>query len=137
MATADLDKKLPYYSYTWTKNGVVTQQVTNSRNSQSFYDLRGKGDKGDVTEVSVIVSDSLLENATTNSDKAQVTIRNSAPVMSTLLLAPYSPTSKQVATSTYSGRDDDGDKFTKIYKWRIGINVLSMETGSQLDKDVF
>ncbi|RYG65654.1 hypothetical protein EON80_16960 [bacterium] len=129
--TVDIDGPRPLFTFVWTRNGVVTRTVEDTRNSQDIYDLnqQGRGDRGDVIEVTVTASDL----TSTDTAKASANIRNSVPVISALSLSPQAPTAKQVVISTYSGRDADGDKLTKIYKWKIGNKVLLEEKSARLD----
>lgn len=129
--TADADKTRPFYSYEWYCNDNLVRTVTNSRNSQDVLDLnqKGFGDKGDRIGVTVTVSD----GAWASRETAFAGVRNSVPVLTQLALSPQSPTARQVLTSTYAGRDADGDALTKIYKWKIGTKVLTEEKGSRLD----
>jgi glucose/arabinose dehydrogenase len=129
--TTDADKTRPFYSYTWTKNGVVMQTVTNTRKNQDSYDLNGndRGSKGDVIEVTVVATD----EESTAIKKASATIRNSVPIITQLSLAPQAPTSTQVISPTYVGQDADGDTLTPIYKWSLGTKLLVDERSSRLD----
>jgi hypothetical protein len=130
--TSDVDRTLPRYSFTWTKNGVVTRTVTDSKSNQDSYNLKsaGNGDKGDVIEVTVSATD----GPTSVTAKGSSTVLNTVPVITGLTLAPTAPTPTQTVTATYGGRDaDPGDKATPIYHWKIGKKELPAELGSRLD----
>lgn len=128
--TTDPDRTKPTYTFTWKKNDVVTRTFT-GKASQDLYNLRteGLGDKGDVIEVSVVA----IDGESSASAQGSASIRNSIPVVESLSLSPQAPTSTSTVVSAYSGRDADGDKLTRTYKWRIGTKLLKDESGSRLD----
>ena len=114
-------------SYKWYKNGTLLGAETGSSLDLG---VAGNGDKGDKIRVAVTASDG--DGGSDQKSSDEVTIVNSAPVISAVTL-PAGPKTKDVISASVSASDDDGDTLAKSYTWYKNGTLLGAETGSSLD----
>ncbi|RZA14459.1 MAG: hypothetical protein EOP02_26500, partial [Proteobacteria bacterium] len=62
-----------------------------------------------------------------------MTIINSAPIITSVILAPTQPLTNSLLTATVVANDIDGDGLTYTYEWKKNGTVINGESGSTLD----
>ncbi|RYX80940.1 hypothetical protein EON83_26385 [bacterium] len=114
-------------TYQWKKNGQV---INNETGVSLNLATSGNGDKNDKISVVVTVSDGLTS---TSKESPQVTIANSAPVVTGATITPTNPKSNTVLTTQVGATDADADSPTYTYVWKKNGVVIVGETDSTLD----
>jgi Putative Ig domain len=113
------------YRFQWQKNGSdISGEEGESLPSRYF----GKGDEISVT---VTASDGEDESDPFSSDP--VTIQNSAPAVSALMILPNPGHSNEPLTAVAKVEDVDGDPATETYQWSKNGEELLGETGNVLE----
>ena len=117
----DVDGSAVTMSYSWTIN-------SNSAGTGASITLSSAID-GDVVECTATAVDA---DGGVDQDTANLTVENSAPVATSVVLTPANPTSQTSSlTCTASGSDADGDSVSFTYEWLIDGQVQS-ETSNML-----
>lgn len=115
-SATDADGDTVSYSYAWYKNGVDMGVPTNSLLSSNF-------SRDDVITCEVTPTDGTDAGAT---DTLQVTIANTAPVLSSASIPNTSPTTDTVLTASGATSDIDGDTVSINWDWYVnGAKVTS------------
>ena len=91
-------------------------------------------DKGDVIEVEVTPTDGVDDGTAVTS--ATVTVDNTAPVVSSVVLTPSKAGTDTTLSATVTASDVDGDSLTYSYAWYVDGSKVSA-TGSTLDGTVW
>lgn len=128
-STADGDGDSVSVSYGWTINGA-TSSATGST-------LAGAFEKGDSVRCTGTPNDGSGAGTTVSSDA--VTILNSTPSASGVVISPTSPTTTETLTAVTSGWSDaDGDSEAYTYQWYVdGVAVSSGGTSRTLAGTAF
>ena len=128
---ADDDGDTLTYHYVW-KNGTT---VVGGDSPTLNLSVAGNGDKGDTIHVYVSASDGSASSAQAHD---QVTVANSAPTATNVLLNNTSPTTNQsIFVSYYADADGDAQSGT-TYQWQKKVGAGSFtditgETSASLD----
>ncbi|BCM88800.1 hypothetical protein IAD21_00642 [Abditibacteriota bacterium] len=125
---ADGDTLTP--TYQWKKND---QNILEQTGAILDLSVMGNGDKGDKISVVVTASDG---TDSTSSESPQVTIGNTAPVVTTVAITPSAPLTSDTLTANVTATDadvtDGVDTLTYIYVWKKGANVIAGQSSSTL-----
>ena len=78
--------------------------------------------KGDVVTVEASPNDGTVNGALVSNT---VTVANSAPVVTNVVISPSSPTTNQTITATPTATDADGDTITFAYQWQKKVGAGS------------
>ena len=112
------------FTYGWKINGQASGQTGTSLTGSSF-------DKGDVVKCFVTPSDGVTTGSPT--DSIGVTVSNSTPTFSSIVISPSNPTTSESIASSASGwSDDDGDNEGYTYQWYDQNGAISGATGASL-----
>ncbi len=115
------------YAYAWTVDGAASTASTSGTLGSSATS------KGELWEVTVTPSDS---HSTGASASASATIGNSAPVMSSVAIAPTTAYTDSTLAASVSATDLDGDTVSFDYSWTVdGSFVYS--GGASLDGAIY
>lgn len=109
----DPDGDSVVYSYSWTKNSFATQLTGSSLPSAETA-------KGEIWQISVLACDdhTIDLKCASTSATASVTIVNSAPSLTSVILTPSSPTSLQdISSEEVGGYDADNDFIIYSVTW--------------------
>lgn len=120
-ATSDADGDPVDVTFAWTIDGV-------DAGTGSTLDLTGVV-KGSVVVVTATPDDGLEDG---DAVTASVTVANTAPVVSSVTLAPTSPKAADTLTATVDATDADGDALTTTFAWYVNGTVVGGETGATL-----
>ncbi len=129
---ADDDGDTLTYHYVW-KNGTT---VVGGDSPTLNLSAAGNGDKGDTIHVYVSASDGSASSAQAHD---QVTVANSPPTATNVLLNNTSPTTNQTIFVSYTYADADGDgQAGTTYQWQKKVGAGSFtnitgETSASLD----
>ena len=131
--SSDADGDAVALTYVWKVNGTTVVGATSST-----FNLAVAGDKGDVVRVEVTPNDGTVNGLTADHS---VTVANSAPVVTNVVIAPASPTTNETITATPTATDADGDTVTFTYQWQKKIGAgsftnISGATSASLDLSV-
>ncbi len=130
LSVSDGDGDTLTHTYQWQKNGVAIDGATSSSLDLS---KTGKGDKGDVLTCLVTVTDG-KEAGTISRISNTITVQNSAPVVSGVIIDQSAPqTSDTLSFTIGTETDADGDTLTPTYQWKINGEDIAGATGATLD----
>ncbi|BCM88811.1 hypothetical protein IAD21_00653 [Abditibacteriota bacterium] len=125
---SDADNDNLSTSYQWKKDGA---NISNQTGSSLDLSVLGNGDKGNKISVVVTLSDGTTSSS---SESPQVTIGNTAPVVSGVSINQNTPKTNDTLTFTVATQtDDDGDPLTPSYQWRKNGANINGQTGSSLN----
>ncbi len=125
---SDADGDTLTYSFQWKKNGNALLNETGPKLNLA---TPGNGDKGDAITCVVTITDSTNNTDTRTSD--EVTVQNSAPVVTSATINHKHPLSYYTLTAGAKTTDADGDLLTLTYQWNKNGSPLAGETNSTLD----
>ncbi|RYX82404.1 hypothetical protein EON83_19520 [bacterium] len=131
VSATDADGDATQNSYQWAKNGTDIVGATGSTLDLS---VAGNGDKGDVITVAAFAADGTVSSSTVIS--AGVIVGNTAPVLSSVTVAPTNPTTNSTLTATPAATDIDGDGIQFSYQWKKNGTNISGAIGNTLDLSV-
>jgi cysteine-rich repeat protein len=117
---ADADGDPDHSSYEWSSGGVSLG---------SGATLGGVFRAGDTVVCTVTPDDGHDEGTTVS---ASVTVQNTAPTVSSLVLSPSEVYTNDTIIASVSTSDSDGDSVSVSYAWYVDGRLVS-ETGSSLD----
>ena len=118
---ADLDGDPVSPTYAWTRDGAATSQSTATV-------LSSATDKGERWQVTVTPNDGSADGEPL---VLSVDIDNTAPVATSVGLAPSDPGAGDTLTATPVGTDQDGDPLTWSFRWSVS-GVDQGEDGAAL-----
>lgn len=127
VVASDIDGDNLTTTYEWKKNGQNIQGQTGSTLNLA---TAGNGDKGDVITVVATVSDG---NLSTSKESNSVTVINTAPVLSGVVITPNNPTTNTVLTANPVASDIDGDGLQYSYQWKRNGTNIPGAIGNQLN----
>jgi hypothetical protein len=104
----DADGHNVTYTYNWLKNNTMTSNVGSSLSS---FDTT----KGEMWTVRATPNDGYHDGPYA---EASISIGNTPPIISSLVLDTTQATSSQVIACTGSSSDQDGDSISEQYQWR-------------------
>ena len=120
-SATDGDGDTVTYSYDWTVNGANVGVPTATLLSSNF-------DRDDVVRCTVVPTDGSTPGT---SDFAQITIANSAPVLSSASISNSSPTTDTVLSVGGASSDLDGDTVSMTWDWYVnGLSVQNSASSS-------
>ncbi len=120
----DADGDTVTFTYQWQKKvaGVLTN-IPGATTASLDLSIAGNGDKGDELRVLVTPNDGTVNGAQFTS--TSVTVVNSAPVVTNVVISPSSPTTNQTITATPTATDADADTVTFTYQWQKKVGAGS------------
>jgi len=117
----DVDGDPINYLYDWRLNGVSIGQTSALLPSSNT-------SKNEVWTIRVTPNDGFADGLYTD---ATITIANTAPVISSVVISPANASTQDTLTCTQTSTDPDGDSLSESFAWRINGN-LSSSTGNTL-----
>lgn len=124
--TSDPDDDATTESYTWLING--TTQSENSNTLSTGFGI------SDTVECQVISNDGFLDGSA-GSDS--LTISNEPPILTSVSLAPSTPTTTDSITASIAYTDPEGMPVTEIYEWSVDGTVVQTGSTATLDASLF
>jgi formylglycine-generating enzyme required for sulfatase activity len=121
-SSSDADGDVVTLAYLWMKNGVATSNTSASVPS-------GDTAKGELWTVRVTPHDGTTEGPFA---EASITISNSAPSVSSVVVSPSQPMVADLLTCTASIQDADSESPTESYLWIRQSSGELLGTGSSL-----
>ncbi|MES2641108.1 MAG: hypothetical protein V4850_16590 [Myxococcota bacterium] len=112
----DADSDAVTYTYAWYVNGTANARTTSTLTGTYF-------DGGDTVYCRVTPTDGTTAGTASNSNT--VTIGNTAPVLSAVVLTPASPTVASTLTCTPTATDADGDTISYGYAWYVNSAAIA------------
>jgi hypothetical protein len=128
VAHADADGDPRTVRDTWQRNGADVPDLDGPTVP------RERVAKGERWAVRAVASDGESDSEAAT---AELTIQNSAPVVTSIRLSPSEPYTNNAVSVVAEGFDPDGDALTFKYRWSVGGSVLASQTGTTLGSALF
>ncbi len=120
--TTDADGTTSFtYTYTWRVAGSLISQTSSTLTGTYFA-------KNQAVICNAIPNDGTGAGASVASNS--VTISNTAPVMTSVTLSSYAPTTSATLTATAAATDADSDSRTYAYAWYVNGSVVAATTST-------